>query len=100
MSSCFREYRATTSAKRDHDVLRLLRPHADAAIRRAMPSPLHLTPRETEVLRLVADGLSNRQIGRRLEVSEATVGKHLEHVYARTGVGNRVQAAALISGDG
>jgi DNA-binding CsgD family transcriptional regulator len=44
--------------------------------------------------------LSNRQIGRRLAVSEATVGKHLEHVYARTGVGNRVQAAALVNADG
>jgi DNA-binding CsgD family transcriptional regulator len=85
---------------RDHDVLRLLRPHADAAIRGVMTSTSHLTPREVEVLRLVADGLSNRQIGRRLEVSEATVGKHLEHVYARTGVGNRVQAAALVNAVG
>jgi DNA-binding CsgD family transcriptional regulator len=86
-------------SERDHDVLRLLRPHVDAAIRRAMRSTVHLTRREIEVLRLVADGLSNRQIGRRLEVSDATVGKHLEHVYARTGVCNRVQAAALVNAD-
>lgn len=84
---------------RDHDVLRLVRPHLDAAIRRTMTSNPHLTRREIEVLRHVADGLSNRQIGRRLEVSEATIGKHLEHVYARTGVVNRVQAAALINVD-
>jgi DNA-binding CsgD family transcriptional regulator len=85
--------------QRDHDVLRLLRPHVDAAMRRTMPRTHHLTGRETEVLRLVAGGLSNRQIARRLRVSEATVGKHLEHVFARTGVRNRVQAAALVHPD-
>ena len=85
--------------ERDHDVLRVMRPHVDVALRRAMTRTLHLTRREIEVLRLVADGLSNRQIARRLEISEATVGKHLEHVYARTDVRNRVQAAALVIAD-
>jgi DNA-binding CsgD family transcriptional regulator len=81
---------------RDHDVLRLVRPHVDAAIHRLITPAPHLTRRESEVLLLVAEGLTDRQIGRRLHVSEATVGKHLEHVYARAGVRTRVQAAGLV----
>jgi DNA-binding CsgD family transcriptional regulator len=80
---------------RDRLVLRLLRPHLDAAFRRlAFPAP-RLTPREAEVMRLVRDGLGNAQIARALGVSEATVGKHLEHVYTRTGAQSRVQALNL-----
>ncbi len=80
---------------RDHVVLELLRPHVDAALRRlSSPSPA-LTRRQVEVMRLVREGLSDGQIARRLAVSEATVGKHLEHVYARAGARSRVQAVAL-----
>ena len=77
---------------RDRLVLRLLQPHLDAAFRRlAFPAP-HLTPRESEVLRCVRDGFTNIQIARRMQISEATVEKHLEHIYARTGARSRVQA--------
>lgn len=80
---------------RDRLVLRLLRPHLDAALRRlAFPTP-RLTPRETDVMRLVRDGMSNTQIARCLGVSAATVGKHLENVYAKTGAQSRVQALNL-----
>jgi DNA-binding NarL/FixJ family response regulator len=48
-------------------------------------------------LRLVADGLTNRQIGRELGLSEGTVRKHLENVYARLGVQNRMQAIAQVA---
>jgi two-component system, NarL family, nitrate/nitrite response regulator NarL len=44
---------------------------------------------------LVAEGLSDRQIARRLGLSESTVGKHLEQVYQRTGARSRVQAVRL-----
>jgi DNA-binding CsgD family transcriptional regulator len=82
---------------RDHLVLRLLRPHLDAAFRRmAFPLP-RLTPREADVLRCVRDGLGNTQVARRLRISEATVEKHLEHIYARTGARSRVQALAICS---
>ena len=82
---------------RDHLILRLLRPHLDAALRRiAFPVP-RLTPRETEVLQLVRDGLTDAQIARRLVITEATVGKHLQHIYARTGAQSRVQALTLCS---
>ena len=54
-----------------------------------------LTARELEVLTLVARGLSNRQIGESLFLSEATVKTHLAHVYAKLGVRDRVQAVVL-----
>jgi len=44
------------------------------------------------VLRLVADGLSNRAIGERLFVGEATVKTHLLHVFAKLGVDDRTRA--------
>lgn len=80
---------------RDHLVLRLLRPHLDAALRRLTRPPPPLTPREVEVLRLVRDGLTDAQIARRLAISEETVGKHLQHIYARSGAQSRVQALTL-----
>ena len=52
-----------------------------------------LTPRETEVLRLVRQGLANKQIARRLGISERTVKAHLTSVFARIGVSDRTQAA-------
>lgn len=52
-----------------------------------------LTPRQADVLSLVAEGLSNNQVGRRLNISGRTVNKHLEHLYAKTGARNRTEAA-------
>jgi len=54
-----------------------------------------LTPREMEVLRLVAEGLTNYQIARRLGLSVRTVEAHLTHIYAKLGVGSRTEAALL-----
>lgn len=80
---------------RDRLVLEVLQPHLDAAFRRlAFPSP-PLTPRETEVMRWVREGCGNTQIARRMGIGEGTVEKHLEHVYARTGARNRVQALSI-----
>jgi DNA-binding NarL/FixJ family response regulator len=53
-----------------------------------------LTVREAEVLALVADGNSNREIGRALFLSEATVKSHLVHIFTKLGVGSRTQAVA------
>lgn len=52
-----------------------------------------LTSKQAEVLDLVAQGMSNRQIARRLGISEKTVKTHLTSVYATLGVTDRVQAA-------
>jgi DNA-binding NarL/FixJ family response regulator len=53
-----------------------------------------LSARELEVIGLVADGLSNRDIARRLFVSEATVKSHLVHVFTKLGVASRTAAVA------
>jgi DNA-binding CsgD family transcriptional regulator len=55
---------------------------------------LGLTPRETEVLSLAAEGKTNRDIADSLRISPLTVRKHLEHAYPKLGVGNRTAAAA------
>ena len=58
------------------------------------PDPLDaLTEREREVLTLVADGLPNKQIARRLEISEKTVKAHLTSTFRAIGVNDRMQAA-------
>nr|CAA9254714.1 hypothetical protein AVDCRST_MAG63-2100 [uncultured Armatimonadetes bacterium] len=54
-----------------------------------------LTPREEAVLRLVADGLTDRQIAAELVISEKTVGRHLENVFAKLGVTSRAAATAV-----
>lgn len=55
-----------------------------------------LTPREREVLRWLARGKSNAQIGAILGISGATVSKHLEHIYPKLGVENRTAAASFV----
>ena len=54
-----------------------------------------LTPREMEVLCLLAKGLTNYQIARRLDLSTRTVEAHLTHIYAKMGVRSRTEAALL-----
>jgi DNA-binding NarL/FixJ family response regulator len=54
--------------------------------------PDELTPREGEVLTLIAGGLSNQEIAAKLFVSEATVKTHINHVFAKIGVRDRAQA--------
>ena len=54
-----------------------------------------LTPRELEVLRLVAAGMSNREIARELVISEHTVARHLQNMFARLGVSSRTAAVSF-----
>lgn len=56
-----------------------------------------LTPTEQTVARLVAEGLSNPQIGDRLYVSRRTVQTHLAHVFAKLGVSSRSQLAVEVT---
>jgi DNA-binding NarL/FixJ family response regulator len=54
-----------------------------------------LTSREREIFRLIADGLSNAEIGRELYISETTVKTHVTHVFQKLNVRDRVQAVVL-----
>ena len=56
--------------------------------------PHGLTPRELQVLRLVAAGRSNREIASELVISEHTVARHLQNIYAKLGVSSRTAASA------
>ncbi|GGW43766.1 MULTISPECIES: response regulator [Streptomyces] len=59
------------------------------------PQPVALTARERDVLRAVADGLSNAEIGRRLVIGEATVKTHLLRVFAKLDVSDRTRAVVV-----
>ncbi|MEU9733881.1 response regulator transcription factor [Streptomyces sp. NPDC048002] len=59
------------------------------------PELAGLSPREREILALIGDGLTNREIGKRLYLSEKTVKNHISRLLAKLGVQRRVQAAVL-----
>ena len=73
------QQRLLSAAARGHDVS-------------GPPGEGELTPREAEVLHLIADGRSNREIARALFVSEATVKTHVNRIFAKTGSRDRAQA--------
>jgi NarL family two-component system response regulator LiaR len=64
------------------------------------PAPEPLTGREVEVLRLVAQGLSNQQIAERLVISEWTVRKHVHNILGKLHLANRTQAALFALREG
>ncbi|TAZ35399.1 response regulator transcription factor [Rhizobium ruizarguesonis] len=55
--------------------------------------PASLTPRETEVIELVAVGLTNKQIARRLDLQEKTIKHHMTEILSKLGASNRTEAA-------
>lgn len=69
--------------------LAALRPAGEA------DAPAGLTAREVEVLRLVARGAGNREIAARLTISEHTVARHLQNIFAKLGVSSRTAAGAF-----
>ncbi|OKH74228.1 LuxR family transcriptional regulator [Mycobacterium sp. SWH-M5] len=67
---------------------------------RACPRPDGLTPRELDVLRLVARGASNKEIAESLVISPKTARNHVERTYAKIGVSNRIGASMYALGHG
>jgi DNA-binding NarL/FixJ family response regulator len=70
------------------------------AARSGQRPAVELSPREREVLELVGQGLPNKLIARRLEISEKTVKAHLTQVFAQLGVTDRTQAALWLERNG
>ena len=77
----------------DADVVECVLGAAGERMRARRSWPAELTEREVEVLRLVAAGLSNREIARRLVISPRTAEHHVQHVYGKIGVSSRAAAA-------
>ena len=61
----------------------------------SLPEEDELSPRQRQILRLIAQGLSNEQIAERLFVAPSTIKTHINHLYAKLGVSNRAEAQAL-----
>ena len=76
--------------------------HVLAAVSTPQPSesPDDLTPREVEVLQLIAEGLTNTEIAERLVVSAATVKSHVNHIFAKIGARDRAQAVVYAFANG
>jgi DNA-binding NarL/FixJ family response regulator len=76
--------------------------HVLAAVSTPQPaeSPDDLTPREVEVLGLIAEGLTNTEIAERLVVSAATVKSHVNHIFAKIGARDRAQAVVYAYANG
>jgi DNA-binding NarL/FixJ family response regulator len=87
-------FRAVRAAARDETVLS---PSVATRLVRRMRAPVPAAPlsnREQEVLTLVAQGKTNREVGAALHISEATVKTHLQHVYAKLEVPDRASAVS------
>jgi HD-GYP domain-containing protein (c-di-GMP phosphodiesterase class II) len=82
-----------TAGRLDGDAVDAVLRAAGHRVRRRREWPAGLTPREVEVLRLVACGLSNKAIAELLVISRKTAGSHVEHIYAKIGASNRAQAS-------
>ena len=64
-----------------------------------MPKPRarshDLTTRERQIILVLSDGVTNKEIGRRLRLAEGTVKVHLHHIYRKLGIANRTALAVL-----
>jgi len=88
------QLRAEVRAGRlDSDAVEGVLSAAGHRVRRRREGPAGLTAREVEVLRLLAQGLSNKEIALRLVISPKTAGNHIEHIYAKIDASSRATAS-------
>ena len=88
------ELRAEAAAGRlDREAVDAVLAAAGHRVARRREGPAGLTPREIEVLRLLAQGLSNKEIAARLSISPKTAGNHVEHIYAKIDASSRATAS-------
>jgi HD-GYP domain-containing protein (c-di-GMP phosphodiesterase class II) len=85
--------REVAGGRVDGDAVDAVLAAAGHRIRRRRDGPGGLTAREIDVLRLLARGLSNKEIASRLVITPKTARNHIEHIYAKTGTSNRVRAS-------
>jgi two-component system nitrate/nitrite response regulator NarL len=67
---------------------------AAAALREATMQ-MSITERERQIIHLISEGLSNKEIGRQLDVCEGTIKVHLHHIYQKLAIRNRAALAVL-----
>jgi DNA-binding NarL/FixJ family response regulator len=91
---------ALDPAVQHHVVAAVLTPSEAAPGQAATALPDDLTPREAEVLGLIAEGLTNAEIAERLFVSAATVKSHVNHIFAKIGARDRAQAVVYAYANG
>jgi HD-GYP domain-containing protein (c-di-GMP phosphodiesterase class II) len=77
----------------DGDAVNAVLGAAGHRVRRRREWPSGLTAREVDVLRLIACGMSNKDVARELVISAKTAGTHVEHIYTKIGASNRAQAS-------
>lgn len=95
------ELRAEVSEGRlDFDAVDAVLETAGHPVRSRHQGPAGLTPREIEVLGLLARGLSNREIAEQLVISPKTASNHIEHIYSKAGVTNRARASLFAAKHG
>jgi HD-GYP domain-containing protein (c-di-GMP phosphodiesterase class II) len=82
-----------TAGTRDAEAVDAVLAAAGHRVLRRRDGPAGLTPREVEVLKLVAQGLSNKQIAQRLTISPKTAGSHVEHIYSKIDASSRAAAS-------
>ncbi|MGH8833431.1 MAG: helix-turn-helix transcriptional regulator [Actinomycetes bacterium] len=90
-------------SQKDRALLSLLRPHLDELYRRSQRPPDRadaLTPRQRELLGLIARGLSTRDVASQLFLAPGTVRKHLDNIFERLGVSSRLAAITQVFPDG
>ena len=85
--------REVTGGRLDGEAVEGVLRAAGHRVGRRRERPAGLTTREVEVLRLLARGLSNKQIAAELVISPKTAGSHVEHIYRKIDVSNRAQAS-------